>query len=97
MYTAHGYHFYEGGSRKRNVAYRAAERVGGLWTDREIVINSEDFAAARDGHIVPADRLRLFPGIGVDLSHYAPTPEMVAAAEKLRADYGIAPTRPSTR
>lgn len=89
VYTAHGFHFFEGGNPKRNVAYKAAERLGGRWTDREIVINTEDFAAARDLRIVPLDRLRLFPGIGVDLDHYTPTPQMRAEGEQLRADHGI--------
>jgi glycosyltransferase involved in cell wall biosynthesis len=91
VYTAHGFHFYEGGDPRRNLAFRTAEKIGGRWTDRLVVINSEDHAAALKHRIVPADRLRLFPGIGVDLAHYAPTPEMLDAGRRLRVDLGIAP------
>jgi glycosyltransferase involved in cell wall biosynthesis len=89
VYTAHGFHFYEGGSPRRNRVYRTAERVAGRWTDRLIVINDEDRGAALRYRIVPAGRLLHFPGIGVDLDHYAPTPELRAAAASLRTELGL--------
>ena len=89
VYTAHGFHFYAGGDPRRNLLFRTAERIGGRFTDRLIVINTEDRDAALRHRIVPAARLRLFPGIGVDLDHYAPTPETHEAARRLRAELGI--------
>lgn len=92
VYTAHGFHFYEGGDPLRNTVYAAVERLGGFWTDREIVINEADYRQALARRIVPRSRLRLFPGIGIDLDHYAPTADSVAAAATLRANLGIAST-----
>ena len=43
-YTAHGFHFHEGGRRLPNAAFLFAERMAGRWTDRLVVINDEDEA-----------------------------------------------------
>ena len=70
-YTAHGFHFYEGGNPARNALFLTAERVAGRWTDRLVVINDEDEAAAERHRIVPRSRLVRMPGIGVDTQWYA--------------------------
>jgi glycosyltransferase involved in cell wall biosynthesis len=69
-YTAHGFHFHEGGNPATNALYLTAERVAGRWTDRLIVINDEDEAAAERNRIVPRGRLVRMPGIGVDTRRY---------------------------
>ena len=73
VYTAHGFHFYRGGSWRRNLVFRNLEKTAGKWTDRLIVINREDFEAAKTYRIVPADKgdqLVYMPGIGLDFSKY---------------------------
>ena len=70
-YTAHGFHFYEGGNPATNALFLTAERVTGRWTDRLVVINDEDEAAAKRHRIVPQSRLVHMPGIGVDTRRYA--------------------------
>ena len=80
-YTAHGFHFHEAGGRATNAAFLTAERVAGRWTDRLVVINDEDEAAARRHKIVPRRHLVRMPGIGIDTAVYAPDavpPERVA-------------------
>ncbi len=71
VYTAHGFHFYEGGNPVANWAFALAERVAGRWTDRLVVINPEDYEAAMRNKIVPRDRLRYVRGIGVDTGWYS--------------------------
>ncbi len=83
VYTAHGFHFYKRGSRVTNLVFLTAERIAGRWTDRLVVINDEDHAAALRHRIVPRDRLVLMPGIGIDTDWYAAsrvTPEAFAQA-----------------
>lgn len=92
VYTAHGFHFYRGGDRLRNAVYGTVERVSGLVTDREIVINEDDAEGAVERGIVPRERLRLFPGIGIDLDHYAPSEALLAAADSYRQELGIPQT-----
>ncbi len=70
IYTAHGFHFHSSGNPLKNAAYRTLEKVAGPWTDYLIVINREDERAAIEHRLLPADRIRFMPGIGVDLDHY---------------------------
>jgi glycosyltransferase involved in cell wall biosynthesis len=81
VYTAHGFHFYDGGSPGRNFAFRTLERMAGRWTDRLVVINHDDFEAAKKYRIVDEASLCYMPGIGLDFSKYgvaSAAPEDVA-------------------
>lgn len=69
-YTAHGFHFHKDGSAATNALFVTAERIAGHWTDRLVVINDEDFEAAKRHRIVPASRLVRMPGIGIDTGVY---------------------------
>ncbi|MFI5260011.1 MAG: glycosyltransferase family 4 protein, partial [Candidatus Limnocylindrales bacterium] len=93
VYTAHGFHFYEGGNPASNAAFLMAERLAGRWTDRLVVINTEDEAAALRHRIVPPDRLIRMPGIGVDTRRWSPSsvaPEDIARfREQLRIAAGV--------
>jgi glycosyltransferase involved in cell wall biosynthesis len=71
VYTAHGFHFHSQGRAVTNAAYLTAEKVAGRWTDRLVVINDEDYVAARKQRIVPANRLVRMPGIGIDTSWFS--------------------------
>jgi glycosyltransferase involved in cell wall biosynthesis len=93
-YTAHGFHFHPLQRPVLNVAFRGAERVAGRWTDRLLVINEVDREAATRHRIVPVERVVHVPGIGIDLDHYRPTAELLAAAESLRGELGLAPPQP---
>ena len=42
IYTAHGFHFYQGGPRLRGGVFRGLEQLAGRWTDYLVVINRED-------------------------------------------------------
>lgn len=71
IYTAHGFHFHSQGHPATNALFLAAELLAGRWTDRLIVINDEDEAAARRHRIVDVSRLLRLPGIGIDLGMYS--------------------------
>ncbi len=93
-YTAHGFHFHRGGQAAMNLAFLAAERLAGRWTDRLIVINDEDYEAARHHRLVAAGRLVRMPGIGVDTDVYSRSqvdPQHIAQA---RQDLGVGPDTP---
>jgi glycosyltransferase involved in cell wall biosynthesis len=70
IYTAHGFHFYRGGSLLKNLAFGSMEKLAGAWTDYLVVINREDESAAHRYRLVPPQRVTYMPGIGVDLSRY---------------------------
>ncbi len=70
VYTAHGFHFHKEGGRIRNQVFRTLEKIAAPWTDELIVINSEDYEAARRLRLVPTGHLHFHPGIGVDLGRF---------------------------
>jgi len=89
VYTAHGFHFHGEGGRLSNLAFLAAERLAGRWTDYLVVINRDDEREAKRHRIVPSDRLRYMPGIGVDLDHYDAGRVTPAEVRALRAEIGV--------
>lgn len=89
VYTAHGFHFHAQGNPLTNVAFLAAERVGGRWTDRLIVINDEDERAALRHHIVARRRLQRMPGIGIDLGRYVAGRGSLEAVAGVRRDFSL--------
>jgi glycosyltransferase involved in cell wall biosynthesis len=90
IYTAHGFHFHEGGRAIANAAFLTAERIAGRWTDRLIVINDEDEHAAERHRIVAKRRLVRMPGIGLDTAFYSPSAVPVEAIARIRTQLGIA-------
>jgi glycosyltransferase involved in cell wall biosynthesis len=94
IYTAHGFHFHQGGDLLRNLAFTTLERLAGRWTDYLVVINREDEAAARRQRIVPAPRLCYMPGIGIDTVAHSPERVNAAEVEQLRSSLGLGPRVP---
>jgi glycosyltransferase involved in cell wall biosynthesis len=84
IYTAHGFHFHGEGHPFKNAIFLGLEKLAGAWTDELVVINAEDEAAAQKHQLVPRGHLHYMPGIGVDLSYYAPECVPEAAAQALR-------------
>lgn len=89
VYTAHGFHFHAGGSRRTNALYTAAEWLAGRATDRLVVLTEADERAARRRHLVPVERLTHLPGVGIDLAHYAPTVDLLARSAQVRGELGV--------
>lgn len=89
IYTAHGFHFHEHGRRVTNFLFLTMEKVAGRWTDRLIVINSEDDRAARRYHIVPRQHVVQMPGIGVDTRAYSRDVVSLDDISVLRRSHGF--------
>jgi len=89
VYTAHGFHFHPSGSPLRNAMFVGLERLAGRWTDFLVVMNREDAEAARRLGLVPSERLREMPGIGLDLRFYSRESVTVADRERVRAELGL--------
>ena len=93
-YTAHGFHFYRGGCAATNAGFLIAERVAGRWTDRLVVMNDEDYEAARRNRIVAPGHLVRMPGIGVDTEVFSPSSLVSDDIERARQDLGVGSDTP---
>ncbi len=89
IYTAHGFHYYKGGGRLRNLIFRWLEKTASKWTDFIVTMNQEDFDAARAFDGIMADRVRFIPGVGVDTAHYSPSGAAPEGPDELRASLFI--------
>src|ERR1043165_3550963 len=94
IYTAHGFHFYEGGPRLRGLVYRTLEKWAGNWTDYLVVINREDERAAVRHGVMPPERVRYMPGIGVDLDHFNSSAVSQADVERLNQELKLGKADP---
>lgn len=69
IYTAHGFHFYQGAPLLNWLVYYPAERWMARYTDALITINQEDYARAQHFR---AQKVYYVPGVGIDLTRFAP-------------------------
>jgi len=90
IYTAHGFHFYEGQSRLGWSLFHSLERTAAPWTDYLVTINEEDYEAALRFRRIDPDRVRLIPGIGVDVQSYSPDAVTPEQAEAVRRELDVA-------
>lgn len=91
IYTAHGFHFYRGGKFFKNALFLTLEKLAGCWTDYLVVINREDEETAKQQRLIPPERIRYMPGIGVDLEHYNGDNLAQTEVEKLRQELNLTP------
>ena len=68
IYTAHGFHFYEGGAKKNWILFYPIEKVFSMITDVLVTINEEDYELARKKF--KAKRTYRIPGIGLNMSEF---------------------------
>lgn len=94
VYTAHGFHFYEGAPPVQATVFREVERLASRWTDRLIVINHEDLASAGAFPVARRGGLRYMPGIGVDMRRYDPAAVDDGAVAAVRDELSLAPGQP---
>jgi glycosyltransferase involved in cell wall biosynthesis len=90
VYTAHGFHFHAYGRLLTNVLYRSMEKIASRWTDRLVVINREDHAAALRYRFLPPQYLQYMPGIGIDLAEYDPEKVSALDVQRARQELGLA-------
>lgn len=93
VYTAHGFHFYEGGAYSKNLVFRTLERIASRWTTHLITINSEDEAAAARYRLAGSRGMTNMGGVGIDLSEFPRRTEEThrAAKAQLAQSLGIEP------
>lgn len=84
IYTAHGFHFYEGAPLKNWIIYYPIEKVCSKLTDCLITINKEDYKRAKEKFY--AKEVEYVPGIGV---HVEEIQNMSVDKKKLRAELGL--------
>ena len=69
VYTAHGFHFYQGAPRKNWLLYYPVEKLLSYGTDVLITVNREDEQFARKN--LGADMICRIPGVGIDRKQFA--------------------------
>lgn len=94
IYTAHGFHFHPLGNAIKNFIFVNLEKLGGNWTDYLVTINREDETAAKKHHLLPSDRIRYMPGIGVDLDYYSQNIVTDDDVSKVYHELGITKNNP---
>jgi glycosyltransferase involved in cell wall biosynthesis len=90
LYTAHGFHFYQGAPLRNWLLYYPAEWLCARWTDGLLVMNQEDHQRALG--LPVRGRVYRVPGVGVDVPDAAAS--AVGATEQVRAELGIPPGSP---
>lgn len=72
IYTAHGFHFYDGAPKKNWLVYYPIEKALSWITDVLITINKEDYHRAQSKF--HAKKVVYIPGVGVDTGKYQVNP-----------------------
>ena len=70
IYSAHGFHFYNGAPLINNTLFKWVERWLAHYTDAIITINKEDFEAAQKFRLRNGGKVYYVPGVGVDTNSY---------------------------
>jgi glycosyltransferase involved in cell wall biosynthesis len=74
LYTAHGFHFYEGAPLHNWLAYYSAEKLAARRTDGLVVMNQEDlYSAEKRLGFIRGHNLFFVHGVGVDINHFCST------------------------
>lgn len=69
LYTAHGFHFYDGAPQKNWKIFYPIEKKCSKWTDVLITINQEDYKRAKGSFY--AKKVVYLPGIGVNIRKFS--------------------------
>lgn len=70
IYTAHGFHFYNGAPIINWMLYYPLERIAARWTDTLVTINSEDLERANKFKLRNKGKVVLMHGVGIDKLYY---------------------------
>lgn len=70
IYTAHGFHFYDGAPLKNWLTFYPVEKFFSRYTDVLITINKEDYKRAKSK--LHAKTTVYVPGVGVDTENFSP-------------------------
>ena len=84
IYTAHGFHFYNGAPLKNWIVFYPIEKHYSRYTDVLITINKEDYKRASEKF--KAKKTVYIPGIGVDTKKFKPDKN---GRERIRTELGL--------
>lgn len=86
VYTAHGFHFFNGAPLRNWLIYFSVERLLAHWTDYLITINGEDFRRAQK---FPVRKEVIYvPGVGLDITS-AKVFDQITEQKRIRQELGI--------
>jgi glycosyltransferase involved in cell wall biosynthesis len=85
LYTAHGFHFYNGAPVLNWLIYYTAEKIARRWTNGLIVMNDEDYKNGQRLGFIENESLFFIHGVGVSLDEY----NVVNKDSYLREQLGI--------
>lgn len=86
LYTAHGFHFFDGAPKKNWLIYHTLEKIAARWTDGLITMNEEDYRLASNFKLRNRNAVYHVNGVGIDTTKFIPqTNEM---KRNLRKEYG---------
>lgn len=86
IYTAHGFHFYEGAPLLNWLLYYPAERFLARFTNQLVTINKEDYVRAQGFRLRPGGNIVQIHGVGVNYERFCPN---TGAGERMRKRLGI--------
>lgn len=84
IYTAHGFHFYDGAPAKNWLIFYPIEKHFSKYTDVLITINKEDYNRASEKF--KAKKTVYIPGVGIDTGKFSPE---VSGRKRIRTELGI--------
>ncbi|AOL35915.1 glycosyltransferase family 4 protein [Geobacillus thermoleovorans] len=84
LYTAHGFHFYQGASIQNWLVYYTAEKLAARWTDGLVVMNREDYQNGKRLGFKEDESLFFVHGVGVSIDQYG-----VRGDANIRGQLGI--------
>jgi glycosyltransferase involved in cell wall biosynthesis len=71
IYTAQGFHFYNGASGWRHRVFVGLEKLAAPWTDYLVTVNQEDAESAHRYRLCAPRKIRHIPGTGIDLNRFS--------------------------
>lgn len=86
IYTAHGFHFYDGAPLLYWLLFYPAERLLSKKTDVLITINKEDYERAKS---FGTCRVEYIPGVGIDTKKFMAGDDAAERSENLKRELGI--------
>lgn len=90
IYTAHGFHFFNGAPLMNWLIFYPIERISSRWTDVLVTITHEDYQLAQKK--MYAKDVVYVPGVGINTAAFAPKEEDAAINARKREELGLAMT-----
>ena len=87
IYTAHGFHFYQGAPIKNWLLFYPIEKAASRWTDVLITITHEDYNLAKEK--MNAKEVVYVPGVGIDTRSFNPSEDSEIIRETKRKELGL--------